>query len=341
MRDRSYMAVRVCVVVVAASMVTPVAGLAQTTGDADAPRTAWGAPDLQGVWDFRTLTPFERPTELGEKDVLTDEERAEFEASRLAEFAVRDDQKPADIVGNYNQFWFDPGTTAVETNRTSLVIEPSDGRVPMLTPAEATRQAEVERIRRGLLMHDITPGGWVEDMGSNALQVRCIVGFNSGPPMTPGGYNQNVQLFQTEDHVVLLNEMVHNARIIPLDSRGHLDQDIRQWTGDSHGHWDGDTLVIQTTNFLRETGFRSGSTDANLRLTERFTRVSPQTLMYEATIDDPTVWSSLWAYQIPMQKSDQPLYEYACHEGNYGLYNMLAGAREAEMAAEIAARGPK
>ena len=242
MSDRSDMAVRVCVVVVASSMVTPVAGLAQTTGDADAPRTAWGAPDLQGVWDFRTLTPFERPTELGEKDVLTDEERAEFEASRLAEFAVRDDQKPADIVGNYNQFWFDPGTTAVETNRKSLVIESSDGRVPMLTPAEATRQAEVERIRRGLLMHDITPGGWVEDMGSNALQVRCIVGFNSGPPMTPGGYNQNVQLFQTEDHVVLLNEMVHNARIIPLDSRGHLDQDIRQWTGDSRGHWDGDTF---------------------------------------------------------------------------------------------------
>ena len=313
-------------------------GLAQSP---EAPRTAWGTPDLQGVWDFRTLTPFERPEELGEKDVLTDEEQAEFEANRLAEFAVRDDQEPADVVGNYNQFWFDPGTSAVETNRTSLVVEPSDGRVPAMTPAAARRQAEVAQIRRGLLMHDITPGGWVEDMGSDALQVRCIVGFNSGPPMTPGGYNQNVQLFQTEDHVVLLNEMVHNARIVPLDGSAHLDRDIRQWTGDSRGYWDGDTLVVETRNFLRETGFRRGRSDENLYLTERFTRVSPQTLMYEATIVDATIWSQPWAYQIPMQLSDQPLYEYACHEGNYGLYNMLAGAREAEQAAEDAAGGAR
>ena len=151
-------------------------------------------------------------------------------------------------------------------------------------------------------MHDITPGGWVEDLGSDGLQVRCIVGFNSGPPMTPGGYNQNVQLFQTEDHVVLLNEMVHNARIIPLDGRAHLDHGIRQWTGDSRGHWEGDTLVVETTNFLRETGFRRGQSDVNLHLTERFTRISPQTLMYEVTVENPTVWTIPWTYQIPMQK---------------------------------------
>ena len=336
--SRSRGARAVVAMMAAGVLAVPAVGLAQS---GDVPRTAWGAPDLQGVWDFRTLTPFERPEELGEKDVLTDEERAEFEASRLAEFAVRDDQPPADVVGNYNQFWFDPGTTAVETNRTSLVVDPPNGRVPALTGRAAERQAEIARIRKGLLMHDITPGGWVEDMGSDALQVRCIVGFNSGPPMTPGGYNQNVQLFQTEDHVVLLNEMVHNSRIVPLDGRDHLDHDLKQWTGDSRGYWDGDTLVVETRNFLRETGFRRGRSDEHLHLTERFTRVSPSTLMYEATIDDPTVWSQPWTYQIPMQRSDQPMYEYACHEGNYGLYNMLAGAREAEKAAEMAAGGSK
>ena len=302
-----------------------------------APRTAWGAPDLQGVWDFRTLTPFERPVELGDKAVMTAEEVAEFESRRLAEFAVRDDQEPADVVGNYNQFWTDPGDTAVETRRTSLVIDPPNGRLPPHTTAEAQAQAEIARVRRGLLMHDIPPGGWLEDMGAYTLSVRCIVGFNSGPPIEPGGYNQNVQLFQTEDHVVLLNEMVHDARIVPLDGRPRLDDGIRQWTGDSRGYWDGDTLVVETRNFLRETGFRGGATDEHLNLTERFTRVSPTTMMYEATVDDPTVWTTRWTYEVPMRRSDQPLYEYACHEGNYGLYNILTGAREAERAAEATA----
>ena len=337
MRSRSRALTGALALALAAGLFTLPATAAAQDDNWTAPRTAWGAPDLQGVWDFRTLTPFERPEELGDKAVLTAEEAAEYEARRLAEFAVRDDQEPADVVGNYNQFWFDPGETSVETRRTSLVIDPPNGRVPALTTAAAQAQAELARVRRGLLMHDITPGGWVEDMGTDALQVRCIVGFNSGPPMTPGGYNQNVQLFQTEDHVVLLNEMVHNARIIPLDGRPHVAAGIRQWTGDSRGYWDGDTLVVETQNFLRETGFRRGSTDEHLHLTERFTRVSPGTLMYEATIDDPTVWTMQWTYQIPMQHNDQPMYEYACHEGNYGLYNMLAGAREAEKAAEAAA----
>ena len=144
--------------------------------------------------------------------------------------------------------------------------------------------------------------------------------------MTPGAYNNNVQLFQTPEYVALLNEMNHNFRIVPLDGRAHVDL-LLQWTGDSRGHWEGETLVVETTNFLRETSFVRGQTDTHLRLIERFTRVSPQTLMYEATITDPTVWSRPWTYQIPMQNNDQPLYEYACHEGNYGLYNILAGAR--------------
>ena len=145
--------------------------------------------------------------------------------------------------------------------------------------------------------------------------------------MTPAGYNQNVQVFQTPDHVVLYNEMVHNARIIPLDGRDHLDAGIRQWVGDSRGYWEGDTLVVETVNFLRETTFRGGQSDENLHLTERFTRVSAGTLMYEVTVDDPTVWTRPWTYQLPMRKSDEPLFEYACHEGNYGLYNILAIAQ--------------
>ena len=184
--------------------------------------------------------------------------------------------------------------------------------------------------------HVPTPGGFVEDLGGGMFAVRCILGFNSGPPITPAGYNQNVQVFQTEDTVVLLNEMVHSARVVPLDGRDHIDAGIRQWMGDSRGYWDGDTLVVETRNFLRETSFRGGLSDANLHLTERFTRVSPSTLMYEVTVDDPTVWTRPWTYQIPMQRSDQPMYEYACHEGNYGLYNILAGAREKEQEEEAA-----
>ena len=319
---------------VAVAALLPAGALAQESG---VPRTAWGAPDLQGVWDFRTLTPFERPAELENKDVYTADEVAEFEARRNAEIAGRDDRVPADIVGNYNQFWFDAGATAVATNRTSLVIDPPNGRLPPLTDAAQKRLTARRQARAGVTRHEPTPGGWVEDLGSGMFAVRCILGFNSGPPMTPAGYNQNVQVFQTEDHVVLHNEMVHSARIVPLDGRGRLDAGIRQWMGASRGYWDGDTLVVETANFLRETSFRNGLSDANLHLTERFTRVSPTTLMYEVTVDDPTAWIQPWTYQIPMQRSDQPLYEYACHEGNYGLYNILAGARERE-AAEAAAR---
>ena len=288
------------------------------------------------MWDFRTLTPFERPAELQDKDVYTAEEVAEFEARRNAEIAGRDDREPADTVGNYNQFWFDADATAVETNRTSLVFDPPNGRLPALTTAARQRQMARRQARAGVNRHVPTPGGWVDDLGSGMFAVRCILGFNSGPPMTPAGYNQNVQVFQTEDHVVLLNEMVHSSRIVPLDDRDHVDTDIRQWMGDSRGYWDGDTLVVETTNFLRETSFRGGLADANLHLTERFTRVSPGTLMYEVTVNDPTAWIQPWSYQIPMRKSDQPLYEYACHEGNYGLYNILAGAREQEAAEEAA-----
>ena len=301
------------------------------------PRTAWGAPDLNGVWDFRTLTPFERPSELADQEFFTEEAAAEFEADRLAEFAVRDDQEPEDIVGNYNQFWFDPGNKVGETNQTSLVVDPPEGRVPALTPTAAAREAEALLAREGVDRHSPTYGGFVDDLGSGMFAVRCILGFNSGPPMTPAGYNQNVQLTQTEDYVVLLNEMVHSSRVVPLDGRPHLPEGVRQWMGDSRGHWEGDTLVVETTNFLRETSFRAGLTTSALQLTERFTRVSEGTLNYEVTVEDPNAWARPWTYRIPMVQSEYPLFEYACHEGNYGLYNILAGARRQEATAEGAA----
>ena len=305
-------------------------------GQRDLPRTAWGHPDLQGVWDFRTITPMERPEDLADKEFLTAEEAAELEETRAAENAARDDQEPDDIVGNYNTFWFDRGDSVIGTRRTSLVIDPPDGRIPALTPAAESRRAAMTEARKNTGPHEPTPGGWVDNLGPNGLQVRCVTGFNSGPPMTPGAYNNNVQVFQTPDSVVLLNEMNHNVRVVPLDGRPHIG--LRQWTGDSRGYWEGDTLVVETIGFIRETSFMRGGASADLHLTERFTRVSPQVMLYEATIDDPTTWTRPWKYEVPMQWNPDPLYEYACHEGNYAMEVILAGARaeEAEAAAEAA-----
>ena len=336
-----YLAVVAAVAIVA---LTPLAAAAQAETAADLPRTAWGTPDLQGVWDFRSITPMERPDDLADTEFLSAEEAARLEQETL----TRNEEllnRPAERTsatesvdsgengapGFYNNFWLDRGTTIVGTRRTSLVVDPANGKMPPLTPEADAQQAALRAAREGVVTHAPTPGGWVEDFGSNGLQLRCITGFNSGPPMTPGGYNNNVQIFQTPDTVALLNEMNHNVRVVPLDGRAHTD--LPQWTGDARGHWEGDTLVVETSRFLRETSFSSGRTDANLRLVERFTRVSADTLMYEATIDDPTVWSRPWTYQVPMQWNDQPLFEYACHEGNYGLYNILAGARAEEAAA--------
>ena len=309
-----------------------------------APRTAWGTPDLQGVWDFSTITPMERPTDLAETEVLSDEQAAALEARSEAAQAARDTETPFDTVGNYNQFWFDPVSSVVDTRRTSLVVDPPDGRIPAKTPDAQARFEAGTEAGRGLRRHTPTPGGFVEDLGPGGVQVRCILGFNSGPPMAPGAYNQNMQLLQTPDHVVIFNEMIHSARIVPLDGSPH--GDIRQWIGDSRGRWEGDTLVVETVNFHRETAFQGGLTGQSLHLVERFTRAGPDVMLYEVTVDDPTVWTRPWTYEIPMRYNDLPLYEYACHEGNYGIYNILAGARDnpeaniltPEQAAEEAAR---
>ena len=314
------------------------------------PRTAWGQPDLQGVWDFRTITPMERPEDLGEQAFLTDEEAAtrnQAAVDRATTLATRPARRTeADPSGNvdrgidgapgsYNNFWFDRGTSVISSRRTSLITDPPDGRLPSLTPEAETRRAAVADARRDTGPHEPTPGGWVEDLGPNGLQARCITGFNSGPPMTPGGYNNNMQLFQTPDMVVIFNEMNHNTRVIPLDGRGHVD--LRLWAGDSRGYWDGDSLVVETLNFLRETSFLRGGSTAELRLTERFIRESPEILRYEVTVDDPSTWTRPWTYEVPMQLNPDPIYEYACHEGNYGMETILVGARQRE-AEEAAAR---
>ena len=317
----------------------PASALAQ----GDVPPTPWGDPDLQGVWDFRTITPMERPEDRAEQEFLTSEEAAALEQAALdrnAELSTRPARRTeADPTGNvdrgvdgapgsYNNFWFDRGTSAVSTNRTSLVIDPPSGRIPPLTGEAQARRDALEEARRNTGPHQPTPGGWVDDLGANGLQVRCIVGFNAGPPMTPGGYNNNMQLFQTPDTVVIYNEMNHNPRVIPLDDRPFTG--LRQWAGESRGRWEGDTLVVETTNFLRETSFMRGGATADLQLTERFTRASPEVLLYEVTVDDPGTWTAPWKYEVPMQWNPAPIFEYACHEGNYSMAVILAGALEGE-----------
>ena len=216
----------------------------------------------------------------------------------------------------------------ISTRRTSLVTDPPDGRIPPPTPAADAKRAALAEARKDTDAHEPTPGGWVEDIGPNGLQVRCITGFNAGPPMTPGGYNNNVQLFQTEDPVVLYNEMNHDPRIVPLDGRPHAN--LSQWAGDSRGYWEGDTLAIETVDFLRETSFMRVGPSADLRLTERFTRESRDVLLYEVTVDDPTTWTDVWTYEVPMQRNPDPIFEYACHEGNYSMAVILQGAGDKE-----------
>ena len=293
-------------------------------GAGEVPRTAWGDPDLQGVWDFRSLTPLERPAELAGKARLSDEEAALFiQGLAATNWDDRSNREGAfgldsDVEHGYNQFWMDFGTSLTADNRTALVVDPPDGRIPW-APGR-----------------DDIPGGYGDAFSGTPpagpedrpLAERCLMGFNSGPPMIPSAYNNSVQIFQTAERAVIFNEMINSARMVPLDGRPHLPARIRQWVGDSRGRWEGATLVVETTNFLRETHFEGSS--ANLRLVERFTRVGPDALVYEFTAADPEMWTRPWTARIPMTRTGGRIFEYACHEGNYGMVNMLAGARAGE-----------
>ena len=309
-------------------------------------RTAWGAPDLQGVWDFRTITPIERPTDLGARATLTDEEVASFERQALEGRNAdrRDGGAAADIERAYNDFWWDYGSNLSAGNRTSLIIDPPNGRIPPMTPeAQHEQDARLENWQRPVRARVVigSPAHGPEDLG---LSERCILGFSSGPPIIPSAYNNNLQVFQTPDHIVIFTEMIHSARVVPLDGRSHLPATIRQWLGNSRGRWEGNTLVVETENFTDKTesfntlagaGYGSGE---RLHLTERFTRIEAETLLYEFTINDPATFIRPFTATIPMTATRGPIYEYACHEGNYGMTNLLSGARAVEREAEQSAR---
>jgi hypothetical protein len=284
------------------------------------------ATSIEGIWNFSTLTPFERPSEFAGKPYLTDAEAKAFEA-RTLEQGNRDRRgasPEADVGGAYNEFWFDRGlrlSTINGKHPSSLVVDPPDGRVPALTAAAQQRTAARAAQRRE------HPSDGPED---RSLGERCLA-FNAGPPMNPGPYNNYVQIFQKADRVIIFNEMIHDARIAPITTSGgspHPPSSVRRWQGDARGHWEGQTLVVDTTNFSDKTNFRGA--DQNLHLTERFTRLDANTLLYEYTVDDPTAFTRPWTVSLPMTRTTDRIFEYACHEGNYALENILRGARAEE-----------
>jgi hypothetical protein len=297
--------------------------VAQTAPALIGQRAPVSHPDLQGVWNFSTITPLERPAEFAGKEFLTDREAAEYEARTVQRNNrdTREQSADADVASAYNEFWWDRGVHAARVNgraRTSLIVDPPDGRIPALTPDGQRRAAARAEARR---QH---PADGPED---RSLGERCLL-FNAGPPMLSGPYNNYVQILQTADHIVILNEMIHDARVVPLDGRPHLPSGVRRLLGDSRGRWDGETLVIETTNFSNKTNVRG--TGEGLRLTERFRRAGAATLLYEFTVDDPASFVKPWTAVLPMAKTDDQIYEYACHEGNYAMTGILRGARSTD-----------
>jgi hypothetical protein len=293
------------------------------------PRTPDGHPDLQGIWDFRSSTPLERPARFAGREFMTPAEVVEYEKLALE----REDGRPPDDGRSepsvHPPWWLDYGKKPVKTARTSLIVEPADGKMPPRT-AEAGERAAARRA-------ESRTHGPADSYENRSLQERCIT---RGLPevMLPGPYNNNVQIVQAPGYVMLMTEMIHDARVIPFD-RPHGDAGIRPWMGDSVARWDGDTLVIDTVNFSEKTAFRGSS--PSLHLVERLTRVDADTIEYRFTIDDPQTWTKPWTVAYPITKTIGPIYEFACHEGNYGLKDILSGARwEEKNADEIAKKKP-
>jgi hypothetical protein len=294
------------------------------------PRTPDGQPDLQGFWSNNTYTPLERPQNVN-KEFYTKEEALELEkkaADQESEQTVPG--TVADVHYDFSQFGLDRSqSTHALSLRTSLIVDPTNGRLPPLT--EEGKKRAAERAEAAKLA-----GRW-DSAQSNELDDRCIIFLGAGPPMLPASYNNNYQIVQTPGYVMILFELAHDVRIIPLDGRPHPTRDVRQWLGDSRGHWEGDTLVVETTNFNGKNPLRGSS--ENMRVVERFTRTDADTIQYRFTIEDESTWTQPWTAEIAMRKTVGPLFEHACHEGNYGLYNTLVGARlEEKRAAEEAAK---
>jgi hypothetical protein len=285
-------------------------------------RTPWGDPDLQGIWLNATITPLERPAAFKDKAFLTAEEADILEKQTLRQREESERTQRPGEVGSYNNVWFDQGTKVVATNRTSLVVEPSDGRVPVRPEAEKIRDANLAR----------------NDDSYEFMSVwdRCITRGMPGA-MIPAGYNNAYQILQTPGYVVILHEMIHEVRIIPLGRRPHLPSDIKLWMGDSRGHFEGETLVVETTNFNDKAWITTGAatgrikgipTSETLRVVERFTRADGDTINYEVTVEDPAMFFRPWTVAMPfLRDQSYQIFEYACHEGNYAMVNILNGAR--------------
>ncbi len=292
-------------------------------------RTPDGQPDVSGTFTFRTLTPFERPAQFDGRENLTPEEAAAFEAAERTRLnrdlfdpetgAAGYRPRSEGGVLSYNEFWYERGIELTSDKRTSLVVDPPGGRLPPRTEEAAMAARENAAYRREHMY---------DSYENRSLADRCIMGFNSGPPMRSSAYNNNVMIFQTPGYVTILNEMVHNARIIPIDG-DTAKPPFPQLAGVSRGRWEGETLVIETTQFR---GGQSGGTGPNMHLVERLTRLDPDTVSYEFTVTDPTVYTAPYTVMMPFRRTDGSLFEYACHEGNYGLHGILAGARNLERA---------
>ncbi len=290
------------------------------------PHTPDGVPDLQGVYTNSTVTPLERPKDLGSKEFFTKEEAAAYEKASLARKEATGPGTYADVHYDMAQFGLERNQSKVaETIRTSLITGP-DGRIPALLPEARKRQAERAALNKG---HEF------DGPENRGLAERCIIWNNEGPPMMPVGYNSNLQIVQGKGYVAVMQEMIHDVRIIPTDGSPHVSSNIRELMGDSRGHWEGNTLVVDTTNFTDRVPFHGSS--ENLHVVERFTKTSPDTVTYQFTVNDPTTWDKPWSAEIPMTKIDGPIFEYACHEGNYGMPNNLSGARAEEKKAALAA----
>jgi hypothetical protein len=303
----------------AAKVATPTSAQSKS-----AHRTADGHPDLQGVWSTASVTPLERPKDLGSKEFFTKEEAEAYEKKSLA--AAKEVVAPGtygDVHYNMAQFGLEKGQSKVASSiRTSLIVGPT-GRIPAMLPAAVERNAARAAAAKG---HEF------DGPETRSLGEQCIMWPNEGPPMLPAGYNSNLQIVQGQGYVAIMQEMIHDVRIIPTDGSPHIASNIRQWFGDSRGHWEGDTLVVDTTNFTNRTAFRGSS--ENLHVVERFSRTADDRILYQFTVDDPSTWETSWSGEVPMTKIDGPIYEYACHEGNYGMRNNLSGARAAEKTAQ-------
>ncbi len=317
---------------------------------ADIQRTSDGKPDLSGTYDIATVTPLQRPEALGEKLTMTEQEGLQA-AARVAAFntasnATSDPDRqappaggdgsagPAGNVGGYNTFWIDAGDTAIKIDgqyRTSIITDPPNGRQPEMMPVAMMKMAQ---LFNNVLHENKGDAWWVDQAGPGpyddpelmTLSDRCLIGFGStgGPPMLPTFYNNLKRIVQTPDHVLILIEMVHDARIIRLNSE-HVDDSVRKWLGDSIGWWEGDTLVVDTTNFTDQPSLYGAGRD--LHVVERFERIDEETLLYSFTVDDPSAWKAPWSGEYPWPASDTRVYEYACHEGNYAMEGILKGAR--------------